>query len=195
MKQIVLVIALVVLAMGAYAQEPEQGEPRKFYLGVSTGINQGTGLIGPTFEYEVAHNLTVNGAVGLASWGYKATGGIKYYLNYPGSWAFSLGYSYATGLNDFSVEFEDGFVQGTSGKQTVIIDLLPASTVNISAIKYWLLGKQKKNRLHLELGYAIATADNRYETSATLTKEGKNFMTILQPGGLLLGVGFSFGLW
>src|SRR4051812_44981665 len=108
MKQIILVIALVVLELGAHAQGQEQGAPHKFHLGLSTGINQGTGLIGPTFEYQVVNDLTVNAAAGLASWGYKVTGGLKYYLHYPGSWAFSLGYSYATGLDNFSTELEDG---------------------------------------------------------------------------------------
>jgi len=194
MKQIILVFALVVLELAAYAQGHEQGRPHKFHIGLSTGINQGTGLIGPTFEYQIVHNLTANAAVGLASWGFKTTGGLKYYLRYPGSWAFGLGYSYATGLDNFSTELADGFVEGKSGQQKVTFNLLPASTVNISAIKYWLLGKQKKNRLHLEFGYAIPTANNRYETSVTLTDKGKTFMNILQPGGLLLGVGFSFGL-
>lgn len=197
MKKILLVVALIGFGISAQAQEQATeptNTPRKFYLGFSTGFNQGTGLIGITGEYLVAKNLTVNGVIGLGTWGFKTTGGLKYYLDYPGKWAFGVGYSYSSGVDDVPVNLQEDFVQGQSGNQTVNFNLLPASTVNISAIKYFLLGKQKKNRFHLEFGYAIPTSTNRYETDAMLTSDGTRFMKILQPGGLLLGAGFSFGL-
>ena len=199
MKKTILIIVLVGLQLGLHAQTTTAEtnsitEPRKFYLGFSTGINQGTGLIGPTVELQMIRNLTVFGGAGLGSWGSKVTGGLKYYINYPGNWAFGIGYSHATGVNDVTVNLADGFIEGQSGQQKTKFKLLPCNTVNISATKYWLLGKQQKNRMHLEFGYAIPTSDNRYETAVTLTDKGQNFMKILQPGGLILGVGFSFGL-
>jgi hypothetical protein len=170
-------------------------EARKLYLGIGTGINYPTGVLGVSLELQIINNLTAYGALGLGSWGGKVGAGIRYYTNYPQGWAFGLGYSYSSGLNNLEVQLEGQHVNGgTNGTSPVTFKLLPVSTINISGVKQWLIGKQKKNRIGLELGYAIPTAQDRYDTRESLTPEGKDFMNLLQPGGLMLGTSFSFGL-
>jgi hypothetical protein len=169
---------------------------RKTYLGFGTGINYPAGLLGASVEVQVAGGLSLYGALGLGSWGGKVGTGLRFYPDYPQKFAFSLSYSYATGIDDVELELEQNYVSGSGGSGTTPVQfrLLPASTINITALKHWLVGKQKKNRFGLEAGYAIPTSNDRYEAEALLTAEGRSFMKVLQPGGFVLGTTFSIGL-
>lgn len=168
----------------------------KFYLGVGTGLNNYLGLIGPSAEYRLSDKITVFGGAGLGSWGWKTSAGLKYYGNFPEGWSFNLGISHATGLDNIEIELPSECVQFASDKTKVPFDLKGANTLNLSAMKYWPLGTFSKTRFNIELGYAIPLGENQYEVKSTdvLTSKGKYFMNILQPGGLILGLGFSFGL-
>ena len=167
---------------------------KKIYIGIGTGLNYQTGIIGGSLEVQLIKNLTAYGSLGLGSWGGKVGAGLRIYPSYPDKFAFGIGYSYASGINDVELDMEEEFIYGGSGITPVSFNLLPSSTINISAIKHWLIGKEKKNRIGIEGGYAIPTANDRYESEATLTRQGRSFMNILQPGGFMIGTTFSFGL-
>jgi hypothetical protein len=190
MKYLLLVGFIFGLLLPACAQET-----RKVYLGIGTGVNYPAGLIGISLELQLTTDLTAYGALGMGSWGGKVGAGLRYYVDYPKSWAFGLGYSYATGIDDVDLTLENSYVYsgGSTGTTAVNFKLLPVSTINISVLKQWMIGKQKRNRIGLELGYAIPTATDRYQVAESLTSKGKNFMNLMQPGGLLLGTTLSFG--
>lgn len=170
-----------------------QTSPR-VYLGFGTGLNCPAGALGASVEFQFVRNATIYGAFGLGSWGGKAGGGFRFYPSYPDKFAFSLSYSYASGINEVDLDMDDEYVVGGNDITSVTFKLLPVSTVNISVLKHWLVGPARRNRIGLEAGYAIPLARDRFESDEALTDDGKTFMNILQPGGFLLGTTFSFGL-
>lgn len=188
-----MVIGIVLLCIGC-ASFAQDDPAKRFYLGVSTGLNNNAGLLGITGELQLVNNLSINGGLGVGSWGVKSGVGLKYYLHYPSGFSFNIGYARASGIDDIEIEMEQEFLRGQSGKQSIPFSFLPASVVNLSATKHWLIGKRKVNRFHLEFGYAVRTASDRYRTTALLSDDGKTFMRLLQPGGLILSTGFSFGI-
>jgi hypothetical protein len=190
----VLFVCLSFLAFGQDSETSSESETRSLYLGIGTGINAYTGLIGITAEFNVAEPISLVGALGIGSWGSKSSIGIRYYPHYPSQWAFTLSYSHCSGIPDVDVKLEEEFVKGQDGSETYQVDMLSISTVNISAMKHWLIGKRKVNRIHVEFGYAIPTSSDRYRIGADLTDDGKTFMQLLQPGGIIVGTGFTFGL-
>jgi len=197
-KTLFAILMVISIGSASYAQD-ETRDVKKLYLGLSTGIDNPVGFLGFTAEYQFVKNLSAYGGVGLGTWGGKAALGMRYYLNYPGSWAFGIGWAGASGAKDvkIKVEQEDNNT-GTKETNSVTFDLDPVSTINLSATKFWLLGKRKVNRLHLELGYAIPLQNNAYtikDSAEPLSSAGKFAMRIAQPGGIIIGAGFSFGLF
>lgn len=172
----------------------EKPQTKRVYLGFASGIDNYTGLIGPSLEVNIINGLTVYGGAGLGSWGYKASGGVKYYLKYPFKWAFNLGFSHATGIKDYTFEIETESPQGSVGITEVTMDWHPSNTLNISGLYHIRLGK--KNRFNVELGYALPLTENFYtiKKGYELSDTGEANMQLLQPGGLIIGVGFTFGL-
>jgi hypothetical protein len=168
----------------------------KLYFGIGTGLNNYLGLAGVTLEYRVADPITMYGAVGLGSWGSKISVGGRYYGNYPSKWAFGLGYSQASGIENLEMDLPADYVVGYSSTVKVPFKLKSAGTLNFSAMRYWMLGANSKNRFNIELGYAVPVATDPYEINGAykLTAYGKAFMNTMQPGGLILGLGLSFGL-
>lgn len=183
-----------------YAQpvyNEELANASSFYLGFGGGINNFLGLIGPSVEYRLAENITVFGGAGMGSWGNKVSFGARYYANYPGRWAFGLGYSVSSGLDDIEFDLPAEYVQNQNSNVKVPFKLKSASTVNLSATRFWTIGKARKNRFNVELGYAVPVAENRYvikNSNYELMPAGRYFMNIMQPGGVNLGLGFSFAM-
>lgn len=161
----------------------------KTFLGIASGLENFTGLLGPSIEANVWGGFGVYAGVGLGSWGYKMSGGLKYYTDYPYGWAWCLSVSHATGLRDFETELET-----RNGQQMVRLDLLPCQTLNLTAQHHWKLGK--KNRFNLEFGYSIPLTYDAYtvKDGSVLTDTSELALKILQPGGLMFGIGFTFGL-
>jgi hypothetical protein len=195
-RKLSITAILVSLSFLSIAQDQNTTEPetRSVYLGFGTGINTYSGAMGITGEFHIAKPMSLVGALGVGSWGSKASIGVRYYPHYPNQWSFTLSYSHCSGLNDVDVKLEEDLVKDQTGSKTFEIDLHSINTVNISAMKHWFIGKRKINRIHLELGYAIPTSSDRYRTSAELTDKGKTFMQMLEPGGVIIGTGITFGL-
>jgi hypothetical protein len=192
-----LATVLFLISVVSFAQGDEasaESEPRSLYLGFGTGINAYSGVMGITAEFRVAQPVSLVGALGVGSWGSKTSIGIRYYPHYPGEWSFTLGYSHCSGFADMKLKMDEDFVKDQDGTQEIEFDLRSINTVNLSATKHWMIGKRKINRIHLELGYAIPTSSERYKTSAELTDEGKVFMRMLEPGGIMIGTGITFAL-
>ena len=206
MKKFYLSILVVFCAsFSAFSQEfaspsyykPETEPTSKIYLGLGGGINNYLGLLGPSAEIQVAPKFTLFGGAGLGSWGNKVSFGGRFYNKYPSNWAFGLGISHSGGMDKTDLNLPAEYVVGASSSVTVPVKLKSANTLNISATRFWLIGTRRKNRLNVEIGYAAMLAakqfvvlDSRYQ----LTGQGIGFMNTLQPGGLNLGVGLSFGL-
>jgi hypothetical protein len=190
----IVFLALCGLAIAQDAETTDEPETRSLYLGFGTGINTYSGALGITGEFHIASPVSLVGSLGIGSWGSKSSIGLRYYPHYPNQWAFTVSYSHCSGMNDVDLKLEEDFVKGQDGSKTYKVDLRSINTVNISAMKHWMIGKRKINRIHLEIGYAIPTSTDRYRVPAELTDKGKTFMRLLEPGGVIIGTGITFGL-
>jgi hypothetical protein len=163
----------------------------KLYGGISSGVDNPYGAIGGNLELALLHKFSVSAGAGLSIWGLKYVGEMKYYFkNITQSWAISGGMSHSNGMKVYDVDVEDA-----SGKRKVDIMLKPMNNVFGSVYHFWKLGK-RNNRFHLQAGYSARLTDNYYSFNQMYTPTGKEqrLMKSLSPGGLILGVGFSFAL-
>ncbi len=159
------------------------------YLGVGTGINNYSGLLGLEWEIPILPRLSIVGTLGLGGWGYKAGGSLQYYLREPQfGGALCLGFSNAFGGADVPLTLQDG--------TEAVFDLRNAGTVNIAYLYNFRLGKRSK--FVLGGGWAIPTSTTPYTVTSppgyTLSSTDREVMKVLQPGGLLLCVKFIFAL-
>jgi hypothetical protein len=168
----------------------------KFYLGLSTGLENPVGLLGFNFDVPVSSQLSLGGGAGLGSWGYKMAGEGRFYFDecHKG-FAVGIGGTYATGLNDVPTEVEvnNGI---TITKQEVNLDLKPCANVFLSAYHFWELGRNS-NRFYIQAGYSHRITNDFYDIDYpgfVLNDGSERVMRVLAPGGLMIGLGFSFAL-
>jgi len=216
MKKISLLSVVLMLSIHVFAQDTDEpvkhrGDhpPKKevekpkilrplrypsFYINTSTGINNNTGLLGLSFDVPVAKYFSVEAGAGISTWGYKFAALGKYYLQ-PGhrGWAFGAGITHSTGLQNTQQNLQT--VDGNT--EEVGLNLNPQTNVFLAAYRYWNLGK-RYNRFFLELGWSIPVSggDKFDQVSGTqITSTSVSTMNLLSPGGLIIGAGFSFGVY
>ncbi|MBL7682387.1 MAG: hypothetical protein JNK00_03415 [Flavipsychrobacter sp.] len=199
MKKLTLLIVLIALSASSFAQRGgyKGGKGRnnyecpKLYIGITAGIESPGGLIGFNVDVPVTQKFSLSGSAGLGSWGYKAGGEGRFYFGECNrSWALGAGVTYNTGLKNFS-----STMPTTMGDANVAMDLNPKTNVFIAAHKFFNLGRNG-HRFNISMGYSIRLDEDNYRilNGYTLTSEGKQVMTILAPGGFMLGFGFTFGV-
>ncbi|MDQ3395065.1 MAG: hypothetical protein M3512_13255 [Bacteroidota bacterium] len=187
-------ILVIFSQLKSFSQFEETYEDsRRFHLGFTTGINNISGILGPNVEYKLEGPISLYGAAGLGTWGFKLSGGARYYFDYPNRFALNLGLSHALGANKIETEIET-VSSGSGNTQKVTMDLHPTSTLNISTLYFIKMGKH--SRFNFEFGYAVPLKNRAYSihNGAILTETSHRVMKLLQPGGLILGIGVSFGL-
>ncbi len=169
-----------------------KGKCARLYLGTGTGINNSAGVLGITVDVPVASSVSVEAGAGLSTWGSKVTVGGKFYFKpcYRG-WAIGTGITHNTGLDAFSSDMET--VNG--GKEKVTLKLKPQTNMYLAAYSYVKLGK-KMNRFHSMFGWSIPLSTDRYEQTygAPISSTAKKALDIIKPGGLVVGIGFSFAI-
>lgn len=174
------------------AEESESGS--NVYLGITSGLNNDGGMLGLGGKVRIRNTFFLRGAAGIGGWGTKFTIGAKYERKYTKCWGYSLSYSRSSGLKDFATELETVTASGPPVKKEVKLDLLPASTINLAASYNWYF---RRNKLfYLEFGYALPLEIDPYKIrdGSELTAESKISMRLVQPGGMLFGLGFMLGL-
>ena len=163
------------------------------YLGLGSGVNHYSGIIGLTTEGNISGNFSAVGDLGIGDLGYKFSAGLRYYQHYPKGLFYGVGISYTPGIDSTRVKLET--TQSTGKTTDVDLKINKIETLNLSLGYAWTLGK--RFRFNLELGYAILLPDTPYEVltpGVKLTSTSKQAMNLITPGGLLLGFGFSFGM-
>lgn len=210
MKKLILSLSVLLYSLAAMAQDDmyDQGlKPTgnrhmarnresscsKTYLDISTGINNNAGGLGIGMDFHVSDNVSLNGGIGLlTTWGYKFYGGGKYFFNsgHKG-WAIGGGLTYSTGLSEFKNDMET--IYGNT--QTVVIKLEPQLNFYAAAYKYWNVGK-RSNRMYLQLGLSAPLFQHRFTqlSGAPISDRSASILKTISPGGLIVGLGFSFGL-
>ena len=197
-----ILISGIILSMNsiipAYAQKqnPEYYQIQETtndnfnYLGFGMGINDyGMGVCG---EFSIIKELSAFGNAGIGGWGWKLGGGLMFYpKGGPYKSSLSIGYSHASGLQDFETQL----ATVSDPNATVQLDLNPVGTINLVYSYNLKLGKSHK--VVFSGGYAVGLSGKGYVVKtpgAELTPESKMVLNIMQPGGLIVGLKFMFGL-
>jgi hypothetical protein len=192
MKHLFLLIGIFA-ALNLVAQEEQVTEPTKqpnFYLGTSTGINNFNGLLGITSEIRLKGTTFLRAGTGIGGWGTKYSIGLRRENKMTSGWGFGLSYSMANGLKNFETELE--LESGSTEKVT--LDLLGASCVNLTTGYNVVFGNG--NKFYVEFGFGVKIEDEPYkvQNDKKLSDNGKAVLKVMQPGGIILGIGFLFGL-
>lgn len=164
----------------------------KLYLDLGTGINANTSLLGGGVDYHITQDISLNAGIGLLStWGSKFYFGGKGYLKpcHKG-WAFGAGATYNTGISNLSTK-----VETINGQQLVELELLPQANLYAAAYKYWGLGRGRKSRFFMQLGISKSVTQKKFNqlSGPPITSDAAAVYRLLSPGGIIVGLGFSFG--
>ena len=171
------------------------GKPVESFFEFELGWNGYVGL-GARLDYLIFNNASLNGGAGLGMWGYRLSGALRYYIEYPYGLAFSIGAAYNTGT-----EYEDKFDTqdpGTGGiySEKVKFKLKPVTCINASIL--YSIQVNGNNRIYIEAGYSYAIQKAKYtyttESGRELTDESEDFMDLMAPGGFMITVGYAFAI-
>jgi hypothetical protein len=174
-----------------HGQEYSDVRVPSVYLGPGFEVNNyGFGL---GLEIPVSGKMSLTGNAGIGGWGTKIGGTINYYfVDVTGKSELSLGYSRASGLKDFSTDL---YVEPNETKQTVKLDLNVVQTINLMYTYNLRIGRSVK--VGFTGGYAISLTNTPYTLKTqgvTLTSTSEQVLKIMQPGGVIVGIKFMFGL-
>ena len=187
---------LLSISFTSFAQSTETDPLPSNYLGVGLGINA-TGLIGVTFEHIFKEHIGVYGSAGIGSWGYKLGAGGRLYFKNVHSGAVGVNLSHATGQKELVLPL-NVIQNGQQVEKDVTIDQHPVEVLNLSYLKFWKMGKTA--RFNLEVVYSVPLSGKNSDNytivtpGITLDQSSKNALNSSQPGGLILAIGFTFGI-
>lgn len=203
MKKLILsAIAIAFIAGSAHAQAPKETHTlkktsaidricNKLYLGLSTGANNPGGFLAADVDVPIVSHLSVGAGVGASTWGSKFYADVRYYLKPCNrGLAFGAGISHSTGFSNITESLST-----SNGTQDVTLDLKPMSNIFLGAYYFWTLGHHA-NRIYVDAGYSIPLQTYSYTVTDNyqLTSDAQSAIKFLSPHGLMIGVGFSFGI-
>jgi hypothetical protein len=166
----------------------------KVYLGFSTGINNPSSLLGLNVDVAVHPQVTVGAGFGLLStWGAKvALEGRYYFDECHRGWALGGGLTSNSGIRNLTMDLETK--QFGTTLTPVTLDLHRKTNIFFSGYRFFKVGRT--SRFHIQLGYSYGLHNARYtvKSNVTLTDNSDAIVRVLAPGGVVLGLGFSFGI-
>jgi hypothetical protein len=147
---------------------------------------------GLRFDYLLGRDFTLNGAAGVGLWGYRLSGALRYYLEYPYGLAFSLGAAVNTG-GPLEVEMETQDSGGGIYTEKVEFDCKPVVCINGSILFSFQVNGN--DRIYIETGYSYALQKKKYtyktDSGRELTDESKDVMDFISPGGFMISAGYA----
>ncbi len=164
----------------------------KTFLEFESGWNgySGTGM---RLDYLLIGNFSINASTGLGLWGYRVSGNLRYYVEYPFGLAFSLGSAYNTGgPYEDKMEVQDPS-DGDVRNEKVKFDLKPVTCINASILYSFQVNES--DRFYIETGYSYALQKENYtyesETGFELSETSIDVMNFLYPGGFIISAGYA----
>ena len=170
------------------------GPPPFSYIGFSSGINNPAGAIGFDFDVPVHKYLSIGAGGGFSTWGNKLHFDAKYFIkrNHRG-WALGGGFTFNSGDNNYTTRY----METTAGyREKVNLDLRVQRNIFFAVYHYWNLGR-RYNRFFTGFGWSVPLVDKKFiqlSPGSSLTQASANRIDRLAPGGLMVSLGFSFGL-
>ena len=191
-RKLSLVAALLFIVLATQAQQNRNGgKPYNFYLDLSSGIDNHSGILGIGALVPFNEQIGLRLGAGIGSWGGKLTAGLKFQDLTQSGFGFGLGYSHCTGLSDFDLTIQDQ----NGDSRTVNITFEKVGSLNFTVNKNWEL--RDGMLLYFETGYAIPTGGNDFYTvndGTNLNSDEELILNIMRPGGLILALGLTIGL-
>jgi hypothetical protein len=200
-KKINTVVILATLAIIVLSSDPVLAQSnlkdvdvvktQPVFLGFGTSIND-CGILSAGVEFPVLKMFSLYGSAGLGSWGWKIGGGITYYPQHkPFKSGYSVAYYSASGLDNFETKL---MVEPSGIEQNVKLNLKQAGTVNFVYSYNLKVGQSSKFVFYA--GYAIPVTEKAYTIvdNVSLTETSIQFLNIMQPGGVIIGVKFMIGI-
>lgn len=173
-------------------EKETEAAPSGMFLEFEFGWNGYTGL-GARFDYMIFDDFSLNGGAGIGLWGYRVSGALRYYLDYPYGIAFSLGAAFNTG-GELESDYDTTDSTGNVDTEKVTFKLKPVLCINATILYSFMVNG--KDRIYVETGYSYALQDKKYtyetDNNAKLTKESEDIMDLMAPGGVILSVGYAF---
>ena len=187
-----LVFLLITTVISASAQENSASKApgsHNIYLGIGTGIESFSGLIGVTADIKAAEKLFVRLGAGVGGWGGKLSAGIRGEKSTGNSIGYGAFFSYASGLSSFTTNLET-----TTGNRDVNLKLSPAMVFTPEFSYKWVFGNGHK--FFIAAGYGVLLQKDRWKVldGSILTDTSKKTLNILTPGGVSVGLGLQFAL-
>lgn len=191
-KLITLFITVAALATNVSARNPYNFRScPKFYVGVSTGLENQSGVLGPNFDIPLLPRLSFGVGAGRSTWGFKGYSEARVYLGECNrQLALGTGVTYNTGIKNYTT-----LLPTTGGDANVDFELHPSLNAFASIYYFFNLGREGDHRFYLQTGYSYPISTDVYtiESDHVLTADGETVMQILRPGGVIFALGFSFG--
>ena len=191
MKRIGLISILLVFTSVLFAQDSLKNSKAKqlpqAYIGIGAGINNYCGLIGIGANFYLVDDICLRVGAGIGTWGSKLTAGVKYEKRDEKGWGCGISLSSCSGGVEQNLT--------NKNKQThTIVNLLRVNTINLTGTYSWVF--HNKNRFYIETGYSIGVTDKYYEekNGRELSDFQTRFVHLMKPGGIIIGIGFLFGL-
>ena len=179
------------------SKHAKPAKPPACYIGLSTGMDNPSGYFGLDFNIRLAKYLTLDAGAGPSTWGNKLYLGAKCYLKEAQrGWALSGGVTFSSGQENVNLRLNTIY----SNLEKVSLSLNPDENAFIAVYHYWTLGR-KYNRFFVDFGKSIALQPPHFHEKIgdPLTSDSKQRVRNLCPGefigGLMVGCGFSFGLY
>lgn len=187
-KMLFIILALSTLVVKA--QTEEIGYTPKAYIGFGSGINAFTGLLGIAGNIRLVEKTFLEAGVGIGGWGYKYSFGIRHDFRYHNTFGLGINYTGATGLENMEMEME----VNNGGTESVTLNCLHTGTIDIKG--RFSLSSGRKNKFYIDLGYAIPLMSKAWEVTdgSILSDVSVQALNITQPGGVIIGLGYLFGM-
>ena len=174
-------------------QEPSATvECRSNFITLGTGINSNYGMAGVGVDIKMLDKLQVGLSGGIGSWGFKTAGELRYFYSgcmQQGS-ALTAGVAYATGLPEMEIEME------LSNEETKTVMLELNAQTNLQLAWYRAFKVQQNHRFFIQAGYSFPISGISYRviSGETLSDTSKMVVRMIAPGGIIVAVGFGFGI-
>ncbi|WP_296620635.1 hypothetical protein [Marivirga sp.] len=193
MKKALLFFSILFLSLELKGQTEEYFDPDdrpKFYFGVGTGINTYTGLAGLSGNFIIEKKLFVQAGLGLSSWGVRTSIGLRYDRSYRNGFTYGIGLSNSSGIDDIDMELETA----SGGTRDINMQLENAPAIYIKTGYNWWFGEN--NTFNINLGYSVALKGQPWTVNdgSSLSPTSQQVLQLIAPGGIILGMGFTFGI-